>query len=247
MFSYLSSLIRTAGASIRKIYFNTVFKDVSYKIDKSPVTEADMVAHEIIVNGLEKLTPGVPILSEENYSKTYDYSYWNEYWLVDPLDGTKEFINNNHQFTVNIALIKQGIPILGFIYVPVFDTLYYSINGLSWKITKEKKKIQVNNLIPPTICISKSHSDERVLNFINTFEDSKIVKAGSSIKFCWLAEGKIQLYPRFGPTAIWDTAAGHVILVNAGGYVRNIHDQKSLDYTLSLNNYLNAGFIASSS
>lgn len=245
-----------AGVEILKIY-NTDF-DVEIKKDDSPLTEADKNANDAI-NRYLKATD-IPIISEEN--RQLDYSErrdWKRCWIVDPLDGTKEFINRNGEFTVNIALVEEGTPIMGVIYVPVSKTLYFASKGLktSKKITLTSEATTVSYILEhaeeiqpqaPTDVIkivgSRSHLNQDTKDYIATVEqESKkrvsIVSKGSSLKFCLVAEGNAHIYPRFAPTMEWDTAAGDAICRMVGVKVIDQTTQGPMVYNKAnlLNNY----------
>ena len=223
-----------AGKEIMKVYDSVI--EVEYKDDKSPLTLADKSANEIINSIL--IPTGIPIISEEN--KQIDYSvrkHWETFWVVDPLDGTKEFIKKNGEFTVNIALVTRSKPILGVIYVPAIRTLYFAdvskktankTELSSHKVAIEDVLRRSNPLTPktgiePTLQVvgSRSHMSKETLDYVenlkNNDKDVEIVSKGSSLKFCLVAEGNADVYPRFAPTMEWDTAAGHAIC-NAVGY-----------------------------
>lgn len=204
------------------------------KSDGSPLTKADLASHQIICQGLSKLTPDIPIISEESASPTQSQNH-SIFWLVDPLDGTKEFINQNGEFTVNIALIKDGNPVMGFVCCPALSTLYYGIVGEgAFKSQRDQpsQPIQIcagsnDGLI---IVGSRSHgNDEAMEQFLEGKKVKSLVSAGSSLKFCLVAEGKAHVYPRLGRTMEWDTAAGHAVLMAAGGQVSNM-DSSPLVY-----------------
>lgn len=202
------------------------------KADGSPITAADRAAHEIIVARLPALLPGVPVISEESYDP-HAKAPAGAFWLVDPLDGTKEFLKRNGEFTVNIALIDHGQPVLGLVHVPVTDVSYAGDTGQRadasrqawlWSARKSApQRIAVRR--PPeegiTVLASRSHADETALQrYLAGRRVAGVRSAGSSLKFCLLACGDADLYPRFGPTMEWDTAAGQAVLVAAGGQVR---------------------------
>lgn len=243
-----------AGTEILKVY-ETDF-GVETKDDNSPLTQADKNANEVI-NGYLKPT-GIPIISEEN--RQLDYSErkdWTLCWIVDPVDGTKEFIKRNGEFTVNIALIEKGKPILGVIYVPVSKELYFtSEDGKSSKkiivsseeisleeIFEKAKVIKPSPITSEVIVVgSRSHLNEETKNFISEIEKNnkvEIVTKGSSLKFCLVAEGLAHIYPRFAPTMEWDTAAGHAICNAAGVLVIDQSTGKPMQYNKPnlLNNY----------
>lgn len=242
------------GTEILKVY-KTNF-DVETKEDNSPLTQADKNANEVIMNYLKPTT--IPIISEENRQLDYEERKdWKQCWIVDPLDGTKEFIKRNGEFTVNIALIEDGNPVLGVIYVPFSKTLYFtSENGKSSKkIIVSSEDISVEEIfknaeeIKPEpidsvvkIVGSRSHLNEETKNFIAEIEKKnpvEIVSKGSSLKFCLVAEGLAHIYPRFAPTMEWDTAAGHAICKAVGIEVIDQGTGKSMKYNRPnlLNNY----------
>ncbi|CAL4325921.1 3'(2'),5'-bisphosphate nucleotidase CysQ [Buchnera aphidicola] len=251
MLKKVCNLAQIAGHAIMDCYFSTKqSKNIFYKSDNTPVTDADYKSNNIIKKGLSLISPEIPILSEEQSHNIKNYKNWHTYWLIDPLDGTKEFLKKNGEFTVNISLIKKGIPVLGVIYAPFFDILYFSNKKEAWKKNKKKgytKKISVSQTKKLLLVISRSHPHKKLDIFLNQINTNyKIKKLGSSLKFCYLAEGKVQIYPRFGNTFIWDTAAGHAILTAAGGTVKT-WDGKELNYSLSQRSSLiNSGFLASS-
>ncbi len=209
-----------AGEKIM-VVFNRDFS-VEYKKDKSPVTEADLAANTHIIQELKKLAGGFPILTEEEASLAFEErSSWETYWLVDPLDGTKEFINRRDGFTVNIALIHQHHSVLGVIYVPVFDLSYYAYQGYgAFKDSAEQqgKKISVRTLAKiPTLAVSRSHAKGDLQIFIENLGEHEMIQTGSSLKMCYVAEGVADLYPRLWLTSEWDTGAAHCIVNEAGG------------------------------
>ena len=251
-----------AGEAILGIY-QTDFS-VEYKNDTSPLTLADKKANDIIIRHLKETN--IPVLSEEGRSISYqERKLWNQLWIVDPLDGTKEFIKKNDEFTVNIALVEGHKPILGVIYAPVLDELYFSdrING-AYKLKSAQKKLasgeKINKFIVLAeklpairnksyfgIVASRSHLNEETTAFINKIKnehpDIRIVSKGSSLKLCMIAEGEADIYPRFAPTSEWDTAAGHAIINASGGKVVLAKDEtKELQYNKE--DILNPWFIA---
>jgi len=217
-------LAKDAGESILDIY-NNPNSDFKLKEDKSPLTVADIASHKIIVKGLKDLKPELPIISEEGSEIPFKVrSKWNRYWLVDPLDGTKEFLQKNGEFTVNISLIDNNRPILGVINIPVNDETYWgseSEGSFFQEGALKIKKIHVKNKYqgPIRIASSRSHPSILLNLFLKKIKDYELVTKGSSIKFCLIASGQADIYPRLGPTSEWDTAAGQAILVNAGGSV----------------------------
>lgn len=227
------SIAREASNAILTIYdagFN-----ISKKEDKSPLTDADLASHDIILARLTELTPDIPVLSEESSKPSFEErSSWETYWLVDPLDGTREFIKRNGEFTVNIALIHQHKSILGVINVPVLDVDYYAWqDGGSFKSEQKNAavKITVKKLdeLPFTVAGSRSHGSKMMQNYMARLGEVKILSMGSSLKFCLVAEGRADLYPRLGPTSEWDTAAAHCIIIEAGGYLTKT-DMSPLEY-----------------
>ena len=222
-----------AGDRILEIY-ETDFS-VENKSDNSPLTAADMAAHNTICEQLTKLTPSIPILSEESSHINFsDRQKWNQYWLVDPLDGTREFIKRNGEFTVNIALIENHCSIMGVIHIPVTGISYTAaINNGAYKYEANgnKTRIFIRQTIDDAITIagSRSHGNEQLQAFINSLPNPEVLSVGSSIKFCLVAEGTADIYPRFGLTSEWDTAAAQAIVEEAGGMVIDT-DYKRLEY-----------------
>lgn len=234
--SLLPLLLETAveaGQKIMEIY-NSNNLHVQQKADASPVTQADLEAHKII---LEKLSATrIPILSEEGAKIPYEErKYWSDLWIVDPLDGTKEFIKRNGEFTVNIARVHQTQPVLGVVYVPVTQTLYYGGAGMGAfkQIGSEpplllKRNLQSSQTI--RVAVSRSHVNKSTRDYIDHLPDAVAVPMGSSLKFMKLADGEIDLYPRFGPCMEWDTAAAHAILKGMGIEVINMENHLPLKY-----------------
>tara|TARA_B100001250_G_scaffold300104_1_gene261767 strand:+ start:693 stop:1502 length:810 start_codon:yes stop_codon:yes gene_type:complete len=248
---YIKKLIKiskNAGDAIMDIYESEF--DVNFKSDQSPLTKADIVSNKIICQSLKKITPDIPILSEESSDIPYEQrSKWNQYWLIDPLDGTKEFIKKNGEFTVNIALIERNRPIFGVIRVPAKSITYWGgvdIGSYSKKDGESSKKINVSKRRSTGLRVvsSRSHKNNRLDECLSNFDSIQDINIGSSLKFCLLAEGKADLYPRLGPTSEWDTAAGEAILKYSGGYLLTI-DGKKMNYNNS-EALLNPYFIASS-
>lgn len=227
------ALSHAAGDAILEIY-DTDF-DVEQKDDDSPLTRADLAAHRRIIEGLEALTPDVPILSEEAglppYSERAD---WMTYWLVDPLDGTKEFINRNGEFTVNIALIRDGRPVLGVVYVPVARTTYIGCEGRGAERrdaegVAEPIGVAIESENPVRVVGSRSHRGDSLNRFLELVGNVELHPVGSSLKFCYVAEGSADIYPRLGPTSEWDTAAAQAVVEQAGGAVLTL-DGTPLSY-----------------
>jgi 3'(2'), 5'-bisphosphate nucleotidase len=216
----LRAIARRAGAAILEIYrkdFAVLTKD-----DKSPVTEADVAAEAVILEGLRKLTPDIPVIAEEEVAAGRMPAHNGRFWLVDPLDGTKEFIKKNGQFTVNIGLVENGKPIAGVLYVPVLEKLYSAADGAATMSIAEGAPQPIHCRKPDSagliVLASASHRDaESFDKFIARFTVAEIKRSGSALKYGLLAEGAADIYPRFGRTMEWDTAAGHAILNAAGG------------------------------
>ena len=231
---HIIKLSKKAGDEILKIY------DIDYKIDekddKSPLTEADLASHHCIIAGLKKLTPEIPILSEESIEVPYNTrKQWGSYWLIDPLDGTKEFINKNGEFTVNIALIEDYRPILGVVYVPVKDITYAaSQNKGAWKSIagETEQRIQTRRYDGKKAIVvgSRSHRGSSLDAFLEQLPEYDILSMGSSLKLCLVAEGVADIYPRLGLTSEWDTAAAQCVVEQAGGVVYNVETWKPLAY-----------------
>lgn len=237
MINEIIQIAQKAGDAILEIY-NKDF-NVEYKDDKSPLTDADKVSNEIITEALQKLTPQIPIISEEN--KLLDYQIrkdWTKCWLVDPIDGTKEFIKKNGEFTVNIALIENGIPILSVVGVPAQNIIYYAEkNKGAYKIYNETTiKLEKTPIENNTIRIvgSRSHQTPELLAYVDEqkgkYANVEFVAAGSSLKFCLIAEGKADVYPRLGPTMEWDTCAGQIVATEAGAVVLRFDTNEPLLY-----------------
>lgn len=216
-------IAHAAGVKIVEIY-NRGFS-VAHKEDKSPLTEADMAAHDSIVNGLTALTPELPVLSEESAALPFaERAAWRRYWLVDPLDGTREFVKRNGEFTVNIALIEDHAPVLGVILVPVTGLCYYAARGGGAFCAEPGGKvdaIRVRKLDLAHVIVagSRSHAGASLAAFLENIGSHELISMGSSLKSCLVAEGRADIYPRLGPTSEWDTAAAHCIVEEAGGRV----------------------------
>lgn len=236
----LVDLSRRAGDAIMAIYNNKDSYDIEHKSDESPLTAADLAAHRLINAELPRLLP-LPIISEEGELPEFaDRHLWENYWLVDPLDGTKEFIAGNGQFTVNIALVQRGRPLLGVVHVPATDTTYLgvldardpaSLGAFKYVAGRGAEPIRVRSLIeryqqgaPFTVLLSHRHNTQATLDLMGTIKrnwpgDIETTNAGSSLKFCVIAEGLADFYPRLAPTSEWDTAAAQAVLDAAGGQV----------------------------
>lgn len=231
----IRALATAASEKILEIY-QTAFT-VSAKEDDSPLTAADLAAHRVIVTGLQRLTPGLPILSEESAAVPYaDRARWQRYWLVDPLDGTKEFVQRNGQFTVNIALINDHQPVLGVVHVPVSGVCYFAARGYgAFRQEPDQspqpiaiKPVQIGQ--PLRVIGSKSHGGLKLQQFAAALGAHELVTIGSSLKFCHVAEGGADVYPRFTPTSEWDTAAAQAIVEVAGGQVVSAETGEPLRY-----------------
>ncbi|MGL6384172.1 3'(2'),5'-bisphosphate nucleotidase CysQ [Aeromonas caviae] len=248
--SELEPIARAAGEAIMSIYSQPFA--VEYKQDESPLTAADKGAHEVIVQALARLTPDIPVLSEESSPEVMAARLgWSRYWLVDPLDGTKEFVSRNGEFTVNIALIEQGTPRWGLVYAPVLDKLWYGGKGIgTWRVadgrhetiqTRPHDAGQVWRVVG-----SRNHLSQETLEYLARFGELErgeieLVSMGSSLKFCIIAEGEAELYPRLAPTCEWDTGAAQAVLEGAGGSVTQL-DGSPLCYNKP--DILNPWFVA---
>lgn len=219
----VEGIARRAGAAIMEVY-GRVFS-VQEKADKSPLTEADAAAHAVILEGLAGLAPALPVLSEEAVADFAGPDAEGRYWLVDPLDGTKEFIKRNGEFTVNIALIERGRPVLGVVYAPAPDLAYLAAMGLGAFKTAEgsgRQPIRVAAHVagaPWRVVGSRSHAGDSLGAFLERLGSHELLSMGSSLKICLVAEGSADLYPRLGPTCLWDTAAAQCVVEQAGGAV----------------------------
>ena len=234
-----------AGAAILEVYAEDF--PVEMKADDSPLTQADLASHRIIVAGLHALAPDIPVLSEEGADIPWSVRRtWNRHWLVDPLDGTREFVKKNGEFTVNIALIENGRPVLGVVYAPVFDYLLHAEAGAGAFLRLPGGDVGAFSRRPATaplrVAASRSHLDPRTAAALGRMGETERHGLGSSLKFCRIAEGRMDVYPRFGPTSEWDTAAGQCVLEAAGGAVLRL-DGTPLVYNRK-ENILNPDFIA---
>ncbi len=223
-----------AGDKIMGIYESDF--SIRTKEDNTPLTDADMAAHDTIIDGIIAISPDTPILSEEsNEIKFSVRKKWNTYWLIDPLDGTKEFISRNGEFTVNIALIHGHKVIMGVVYAPVKRLLYYAGKNLgAFKQRLPEKKagqIQTRKVTGTILSVvgSRSHSGKIMNEFLDKLDDTELLSMGSSLKSCLVAEGGVDIYPRFGPTSEWDTAAAQCVVEEAGGKICTT-DMQALTY-----------------
>ena len=234
-----------AGEEILRVYDSDF--SVEDKADGSPLTAADRAAHHTIVEGLKQLTPDIPVLSEEASDVDYSVrSTWQCYWLVDPLDGTKEFVKRNGEFTVNIAFIEGDRPVLGVVYVPVTGVMYYACTGSgAFKRDGDQVdsiKVQTYQGDKARVVASRSHASEALQKFLDAVGDAETISMGSSLKLCLVAEGAADVYPRLGLTSEWDTAAAQAIVEVAGGTVTDL-DGEPLRYNKK--DILNPWFIVS--
>ncbi|MEM6771413.1 MAG: 3'(2'),5'-bisphosphate nucleotidase CysQ [Bacteroidota bacterium] len=245
----VGEITRQAGAAIMAIYETEDF-GVEMKADDSPLTRADKAGNDLIVAGLKALDFQAPIISEEGKDIPYTTrSQYDQFWLVDPLDGTKEFIKRNGEFTVNIALVEAGKPILGAVFVPATGELYYSAKGQgAWKVVADgiAQRIRAASFtmqdVHLRVVASRSHLNEATQAFMDKLNQPEIVSRGSSLKILELATGAAHLYPRLAPTMEWDTGAAHAILLEAGGKMVDDNTGKELRYNKE--SLLNPYFIA---
>ena len=251
---YIKKLIKiskNAGDAIMDIYESDF--DVNLKSDQSPLTKADILSNKIICQSLKKITPDIPILSEESSDIAYhERSKWNQYWLIDPLDGTKEFIKKNGEFTTNIALIFENRPIYGMIHVPASNEIFWGSKEMGSYHLKgdslsDMKKISASQEKKDSLRIvsSRSHPSGGLKILLEKLEKFELVRVGSSLKFCLIAKGEADCYPRLGPTCEWDTAAGEIIAESAGANIVNL-ENKTMKYNHK-ENYLNPHFLVSNS
>lgn len=234
-------LAQKAGETIMEVYQKDF--EVEFKADESPLTEADKKANEIIVAGLDAMGLGIPVLSEEGKNIPYDERKdWEYFWLVDPVDGTKEFVKKNGEFTVNIALIHKDTPVLGVVYAPALGDTYSAKKGEgAFKNGQALPLVNKDNQPTYNVVASRSHMSSETQDFINAIDTDKpkeIVSIGSSLKLCLVAEGAANCYPRLGPTMEWDTGAAHAVVTEAGmtlqgysiedGYFAHLYNKENL-------------------
>ena len=251
MFSQINTqdiiaLAKEAGDAIVQIY-NQDF-EVEYKQDSSPLTLADKRSNDIIEDGLNQLSVNFPILSEEGKEASYsDRKHWEYFWLVDPLDGTQEFIKKNDEFTVNIALIHRDVPVLGVVYAPVLGICYSAKKGEG--AFKDGKKLPLRTTSQRNtynIVVSRSHMSDETQAFIDaidTDKEKKLISIGSSLKICLVAEGEADIYPRLGPTMEWDTGAAHAIVSESNKKLRKYENNKFTPHLYNKRDLLNQWFV----
>lgn len=247
----LISIAQKAGNAIMEIYARDF--EIEIKEDKSPLTEADKKSNVVILEGLKNLYPEIPFISEETKQTSFEYrKHWKRFWLIDPIDGTKEFIKKNGEFTVNIALVEEGIPVVGIVHVPAQNKTYYGVKGAgSFKSEDRNQKSEIRNEMhysakdKVVVVGSRSHLSPETLQFVEDLKgqgkEVEFRSSGSSLKLCLVAEGEADVYPRFGPTMEWDTAAAHAVALYAGKNVINYETKQPLVYNKE--NLLNPWFI----
>jgi 3'(2'), 5'-bisphosphate nucleotidase len=241
--SAVAGLAREAGRATMTYYNGAL--DAREKADHSPVTRADEEAHTILFEGLQRLDPATPIVSEEAETAPFEVRRgWRRFWLVDPLDGTKEFIKRRAEFTVNVALIEDGEPVLGVVLAPALELLYWAVKGGgAWREmgTEPAERIHSHPAAPGTaltVVESLSHPAPELEEYLQTISVARRVKAGSSLKFCWVAEGRADIYPRLGPTMEWDVAAGDCIYRQSG-----LDGERASPLTYNKPDLRNPGFV----
>ena len=246
--SILPEVLKIADVASEKVMsiYMTDFK-VDYKADESPITAADIASHNVIVEGLRNLSEDIPILSEEGVEIPWsERKHWQRFWLIDPIDGTKDFTQRTGEFTVNIALIENGEPVLGVVTAPALKEAYWGLRGEGAYKRDNTGHVQRIGVAEPgeakRVVASKNHLNEDTKAFIDKLGVHELVQAGSSLKFCKIAEGHADIYPRLAPTCEWDTGAAHAVLLAAGGKVETL-EGKPLQY--GKEDVLNPHFIAS--
>ena len=255
---FLIELVDAAGLAIMDIYARRDSLENAVKSDGSPLTQADLVANQILVSGLHQKFPEIPVLSEESRNTFAKGERPQMYWAVDPLDGTKEFIKGNGEFTVNVALVVEGVPQLGLVGAPALGLFYFGLQGFAGDFPSKAQRrdkngwhdVRVSEAHSNTtagvglrVAMSRSHPSTELQKWLTQFPKVDAKDVGSSLKFCLVAEGAVDVYPRFGPTCIWDTAAGHAIVVAAGGRVAQSNGEALMYCEPALT--LNPHFIAS--
>jgi 3'(2'), 5'-bisphosphate nucleotidase len=247
----LLAIARAAGDAIMEIYARDF--EVELKGDNSPLTEADKKSNAVILDGLKSSYPDIPFISEESKQTPYEVrKNWSRFWLIDPIDGTKEFIKKNGEFTVNIALIEEGVPVIGVVFVPAQNKMYYGVKGEgAFMSVAGNSAVAITNTVHYSakqhvvVVASRSHLSDETLDFVNELKAQgkqvDYLSSGSSLKFCLVAEGAADVYPRFGPTMEWDTGAAHAVALYAGKNVIDHSTGKPLVYNKP--NLLNPYFI----
>ena len=240
----IESIAKLAGDEIMKIYRQDF--EIEYKDDKSPLTQADLKANEVICNSLEKLYSNIPIMSEENKQTNYnERKDWKYYWCIDPIDGTKEFIKKNDEFTVNIALIHNSIPVIGVVYAPAINKMYIAKKNEGAFLNGQKLPLKINDNKKDKLYVvaSKSHLSTETQEFIDNLDTKSIeqVSKGSSLKLCMVATGEADIYPRLAPTMEWDTAAADAIVRESGKMTYQFENEKPVVYNKE--NLLNPWFV----
>ncbi|XOB91224.1 3'(2'),5'-bisphosphate nucleotidase CysQ [Pseudomonadota bacterium 24LQ007] len=245
--SILPDVIKIADEASEKVLhiYQSDFK-VNYKEDHSPITAADIASHDIIVKGLRQISRDIPILSEEGEEIPWEErKKWRRFWLIDPIDGTKDFTQRTGEFTVNIAMIEDGEPVMGVVTAPALKEAFWGIKGEGAHMRDRTGRVHRIRVAEPKdtlrVVASKNHLNEETRAFIEALGSHETVQAGSSLKFCRIAEGHADIYPRMGPTSEWDTAAAHAVLVAAGGKVQTPEGQPLV---YGKENILNPNFIA---
>ncbi|MBY5961284.1 MULTISPECIES: 3'(2'),5'-bisphosphate nucleotidase CysQ [Marinobacter] len=245
--SILPDVIKIADEASEKVLhiYQSDFK-VNYKEDHSPITAADIASHDIIVKGLRQISRDIPILSEEGAEIPWEErKKWRRFWLIDPIDGTKDFTQRTGEFTVNIAMIEDGEPVMGVVTAPALKEAFWGIKGEGAHMRDRTGRVHRIRVAEPKdtlrVVASKNHLNEETRAFIEALGSHETVQAGSSLKFCRIAEGHADIYPRMGPTSEWDTAAAHAVLVAAGGKVQTPEGQPLV---YGKENILNPNFIA---
>lgn len=219
-------LARQAGDAIMQVYA-TAF-DVTHKADDSPLTKADLAAHRLLTAELARLSPSYPVLSEESQAVAFaERRAWSTYWLVDPLDGTREFVKRNDEFTVNVALVHEGEPILGVVHAPALALTYFAHDGGgAWRVRATGAAERIHAALrvrdPVKVAGSRSHAGESLRGFLERLGPHELISMGSSLKLCLVADGSVDVYPRFGKTSEWDTAAAQCVVEQAGGRVTDL-------------------------
>jgi 3'(2'), 5'-bisphosphate nucleotidase len=241
----LKPIVESAGEAIMKVYDGAFA--VERKDDNSPLTLADLESQRVIVEGLKAMTPDIPILSEESAAAPWaERQHWRELWIVDPLDGTREFVKRNGEFTINIALVVEHEPLLGIVTAPAQQLIFWGMaGGGAYTQARGEDQRRIHTVAPQRplrVVGSRSHLSPQTAEYLARLPAHVMTGVGSSLKFCLLAEGKAELYPRFGPTSEWDTAAGQAVLEAAGGHVTRL-DGHRLRYNCR-ESVINGDFVA---